>query len=144
MASLRYGTDEVWAKCESNGIDPDGGWIRFRVWPNKRLSLYDSKAGVGGSDRAFVLFSPDLPNRIINRLLTVRKEKKVPSGFCSEHALDYDNVYVIARPGDFSDEALLPLVQAGVNVIRVPDPPVEQLTDDVVDEIKAQLEGFLT
>ena len=121
MTKLNFASSDVWQVCDQNSITPDAlGQITFRVVPSWRVCLYDSRMDISKDrNRSFVLFSPHLPNRIIARLLSVRKREQLPSGFRVSDALEYRQVFVIDPRQEFSDAQLAPLVQVGIQVIRV-------------------------
>lgn len=130
--TVRYRTDDVWNECDAYHIDADAignmdGWA-YNDWG---LVLYDSIAGGPSELKSFVLFSPDLNNKTIARLLTVRKENLVPSGFRVSQARFYTNIYVVDPDGDISDAALAPLVEPGKRVVRVPGNTPKEMSDNL-------------
>lgn len=135
--TINFRSDQVWDQCDLNGIDPNAfGKIQGWVSKNFGLWLRDSAAGAGQALESFVLFSPNLANKTISRLLTVRKRKRVPSGFLVDQARFYENVYVVDPNGDISNDELLPLVEDEVNVVRV--------TGGTAREMRAHLEELLS
>jgi hypothetical protein len=131
MTKLNFASSDVWQVCDQNNINPDTfGQIAFRVVPSWRVCLYNSRTSISKNrSGAFVLFSPHLPNRIIARLLSVRKREQLPSGFRVSDALEYRQVFVIDPRQEFSDAQLAPLIQVGIQVIRVPGVTGAELSD---------------
>ncbi len=123
-------SNDILTFCQDHGINPDQTTGRIWCWlvPNRKLRLHDSESPVAQPDRSFVLFSPELPNSVIDRTLTVRKGNHVTSGFLVSDALDYQKVCVV---GDFTEQELAPLVQAGIEMTRVSGATPKQISDNL-------------
>lgn len=117
MSTMPFGSDQVWNECHAGAISASASsTIQFQVWPGWGLVLYNSAGGIEVLPGHFVLFSPQLKPKTICDLLPLLQRRQVACGFNVADIHCFQNVYVV---GNFSDDQLLPLVQAGINVQRV-------------------------
>ena len=126
--TVRNGTNDVWTYCQNYGIDQNN-LGNFKAWVSHghAICVYDSKAGAGSQDRKFLLVSPDLSSKYLQRLVTLLRGKRMTCGFEIREARGHQEVFVIDPDGDFSDAELAPLALDGVNVTRVPGQTLQEL-----------------
>lgn len=118
--SVEKGTPDVWQFCNQNNVIPNNaGFFNASAFVASRVIIYDNRSGGAPDTRRFLLVSPELSSKYLQRLVTLIRQEELTCGFRVHEAFASDVVYVVDPNGDFSDEALLPLVKAEIKIERV-------------------------
>ncbi len=134
MASetVRDQTMDVWTFCSNNDIRPKLGNFNAWISPGWRICVYDTASGIGELERAFLLVSPMLSSKYLQRLVTLVRENEITCGFSVREAFDYQVIYLIDPNGDFSDAELAPLaLDSDITLHKVTGTEPSDLADEL-------------